>query len=250
MDVFTWSLPFVGEKITDMLIAILNVCSKEELEEEEEEDEIPTTPTSSGEEETAERRTMIKNKILAVGRMSRVFALLREEAERVSELKSSASSAKLPYGTLVLGSEGVKEGIANFDDARKVDIENERLPPDLIDADEAGPASPADGARVSSPAFEDMASPGSPASPATPSSPIAGGHRRGHSRTSSLGTTMSSPSNRRRSLESTVSMIREALEGTDAADDKHLEKLANDITSPVSPKSVDSPAQASSSASK
>ncbi|SNX82281.1 calcineurin catalytic subunit [Melanopsichium pennsylvanicum] len=243
MDVFTWSLPFVGEKITDMLIAILNVCSREELDEEEEEDEIPTTPTSAGEEETAERRTIIKNKILAVGRMSRVFALLREEAERVSELKSSQASAKLPYGTLVLGSEGIKDSIVNFDDARKVDIENERLPPDLIDADEAGPASPADGARVSSPAFEDMASPGSPASPATPSSPIAGGHRRGHSRTSSLGTTMSSPSNRRRSLESTVSMIREALEGTDTADDKHLEKLANDITSPVSPKgSIDAQA--------
>ncbi|GAC72885.1 serine-threonine phosphatase 2B, catalytic subunit [Moesziomyces antarcticus T-34] len=236
MDVFTWSLPFVGEKITDMLIAILNVCSKEELEEEEEEDEIPITPTSTAEEETAERRTIIKNKILAVGRMSRVFALLREEAERVSELKSSQTSAKLPYGTLVLGSEGIKDAIANFDDARKVDIENERLPPDLIDADEAGPASPADGARVSSPAFEDITSPGSPASPATPSSPIAGAHRRGHSRTSSLGTTMSSPSNRRRSLESTVSMIREALEGTDTADDRQLEKLANNITSPVSPK--------------
>lgn len=250
MDVFTWSLPFVGEKITDMLIAILNVCSKEELEEEEEEDEIPITPTSTAEEETAERRTIIKNKILAVGRMSRVFALLREEAERVSELKSSQGSAKLPYGTLVLGSEGIKDAIANFDDARKVDIENERLPPDLIDADEAGPASPADGARVSSPAFEEMTSPGSPASPATPSSPISGGHRRGHSRTSSLGTTMSSPSNRRRSLESTVSMIREALEGTDTADDKHLEKLANDITSPVSPKSIDSPAQNRSFANK
>ncbi|EPQ29731.1 uncharacterized protein PFL1_02951 [Pseudozyma flocculosa PF-1] len=241
MDVFTWSLPFVGEKITDMLIAILNICSKEELEEEDEEDEIPVTPTSTSEEEgSAERRAVIKNKILAVGRMSRVFALLREEAERVSELKGSQATGKLPYGTLVLGSEGIKDAIANFDDARKVDIENERLPPDLIDADEAGPASPAGEGRVSSPSMDDFSgsSTTSPtASPKTPSSPMAGGHRRGHSRTSSLGTTMSSPSNRRRSLESTVSMIREALEGGDGAEDKSLEKLANDISSPSSPRS-------------
>ena len=56
-----------------MLIAILNCCSKEELDEEiEEEDEIIETA-----EDGTERRKVIKNKILAVGRMARVFALLR-----------------------------------------------------------------------------------------------------------------------------------------------------------------------------
>lgn len=58
-----------------MLLALLNCCTKEELEESSDEEAIisPTTPS----EESQERRKVIKNKILAVGRMSRVFALLR-----------------------------------------------------------------------------------------------------------------------------------------------------------------------------
>jgi serine/threonine-protein phosphatase 2B catalytic subunit len=59
--------------VTDMLVAVLNTCSKQELEETDE--EAVFTPTST--EEQQERRKVIKNKILAVGRMARVFALLR-----------------------------------------------------------------------------------------------------------------------------------------------------------------------------
>ena len=41
----------------------------------------------------------------------------REESEKVSELKSVSGSARLPYGTLALGAEGIKEAISGFDDA-------------------------------------------------------------------------------------------------------------------------------------
>lgn len=58
-----------------MLVAVLNTCTKEELEEESEEEEI-SSPVSPS-EDSAERRKVIKNKIMAVGRMARVFALLR-----------------------------------------------------------------------------------------------------------------------------------------------------------------------------
>jgi serine/threonine-protein phosphatase 2B catalytic subunit len=74
------------------------------------------------------KRRAIKNKILAIGRLSRVFQVLREESERVTELKT-ASGGRLPAGTLMLGSEGIKQAITNFEDARKVDLQNERLPP-------------------------------------------------------------------------------------------------------------------------
>ena len=120
--------------VTDMLIAILNTCSKEELDEASEEE--PDDIDAGDGDDSVERRRVIKNKILAVGKMAKVFAVLRyvialaqavylvlltlmhrEEAERVSELKNISASHNLPYGTLVLGSEGIKDAIQNFDDA-------------------------------------------------------------------------------------------------------------------------------------
>lgn len=134
MDVFTWSLPFVGEKITDMLIAILNTCSKEELEEETPLSATSIDPMSPPEGVDVDpnspeaKRRAIKNKILAIGRLSRVFQVLREESERVTELKT-VTGGRLPAGTLMLGAEGIKEAITSFEEARKVDMQNERLPP-------------------------------------------------------------------------------------------------------------------------
>ncbi|KAI0302800.1 serine/threonine-protein phosphatase 2B catalytic subunit [Multifurca ochricompacta] len=124
MDAFSWSLPFVGEKITDMLAAVLNICTQEELMEGTGETVVKVSPV-----DVVERRKVIKNKILAVGRMAHLFSLLREESERVSELKNISGSSRLPYGTLALGAEGIKNAIKTFDDARKSDIDNERLPP-------------------------------------------------------------------------------------------------------------------------
>ncbi|KAI0041511.1 serine/threonine protein phosphatase 2B [Auriscalpium vulgare] len=251
MDAFTWSLPFVGEKITDMLVAVLNTCTAEELAISSDEEEAATeTPAAVLTEESAERRKVIKGKILAIGRMARVFSLLREESERVSELKSVSGSAKLPFGTLALGAEGIKDAINGFDDARKSDIENERLPPDIIDAESAEgkaymsqPQTPSEyeigqPPNVPAPASELEAAlssgsiPSSPSSlgpttPASPTSPSPSPFRRGHGRQASLGTTMTSPSTRRRSIESTMSLLKEAAGGAER--DAEFEHLADQV---------------------
>lgn len=177
----------------------------------------------------------------------------REESEAVSELKSVTGGAKLPYGTLRNGAEGIKELITNFDDARKSDIENERLPPELIDVSEVkgmedfAPSSV--GTPPGSPAGTPI-SPGGdsrrssvPSSPITPSTPdgsgedfvgdmakrdsLSGGFKRGHSRQSSLGTTMTSPSTRRRSLENTMSMLREAMTSRDLVSRQVISHVAS-----------------------
>jgi serine/threonine-protein phosphatase 2B catalytic subunit len=138
---------------------------------------------------------------------------------------------------------------------RKSDIENERLPPELFDAEEAKaflalhahsqslPEAPSPGdlslstsgsieasiaAALSSASLASSQSQSSVGGPSTPTSPTSSPSKvpfRGrHGRQASLGTTRTSPSTRRRSLESTISMIQEALDGKD------LEAMANEGT--------------------
>lgn len=112
MDVVEWSLPFVGEKITNMLLAILNICSEEELldgvKAENKKPKIIMDATAA--EEAELRKMVIRNKILAIGKISRVYSVLRENSERITELKSLSPSGRLPLGTLALGVEGIKSG--------------------------------------------------------------------------------------------------------------------------------------------
>ncbi|GEQ69812.1 hypothetical protein JCM33374_g3487 [Metschnikowia sp. JCM 33374] len=147
MDVFTWSLPFVGEKITDMLLSILNICTEEELDEEtpiaqnfdspqaspvlarSAESFSDTAVQSDTDEPTLEEKKLaLRNKILAIGRMSRMFQVLREDAERVEQLKNM-NEGVLPKGSLSHGREGLENAITTFEEARKADLANEALPP-------------------------------------------------------------------------------------------------------------------------
>lgn len=140
MDVFKWSLPFVAEKATEMLVALLNVCAVET-----DDDSSVGSPVHNEtlDEEALEaqkaRREVIRNKIRAVGKMARVFSVLREESETVVRLKG-LTNGKLPTGCLTKGKEGLLAAmdstktneagveIKNFTDARKLDMENEKRP--------------------------------------------------------------------------------------------------------------------------
>ena len=64
-----------------MLLAVLSVCSREELEDEssssDDEAERAIVSEAMSPTDASARRQQIKNKILAVGRMQRMFQLLR-----------------------------------------------------------------------------------------------------------------------------------------------------------------------------
>eukprot|EP00922_Rhytidocystis_sp_ex-Travisia-forbesii_P041810 GHVS01062478.1.p1 GENE.GHVS01062478.1~~GHVS01062478.1.p1 ORF type:complete len:528 (+),score=71.72 GHVS01062478.1:163-1746(+) len=167
MDIFTWSIPFVSEKVTEMLYAILNP-SVEEAEGENDDDvddvELPaeirrimrtslslemdevrelqdrlqqtvtkktkesTSPTGETSQMSRERAEALRKKVQSVGRLMRVFKTLRQQNELVVQLKGCTPGHRIPVGLLMKGKEGLQNEIQKFEKAKQIDAMNERRP--------------------------------------------------------------------------------------------------------------------------
>ena len=163
-NAITWSIPFVAEKIAEMLLALLKSVDDEEehrrqkriassasttsaatgtasgaasssSENSDNTGQCTSTTTTANTEEsslpstTTRRRVDLRHKILSVSRFLRMFAVLRNEAETVNRIKVISPDSALPRGVLLGGKLALQQSLCDFEAAAKADSPNLRRPP-------------------------------------------------------------------------------------------------------------------------
>eukprot|EP00929_Paragymnodinium_shiwhaense_P118865 TRINITY_DN90764_c0_g1_i1.p1 TRINITY_DN90764_c0_g1~~TRINITY_DN90764_c0_g1_i1.p1 ORF type:complete len:585 (-),score=151.86 TRINITY_DN90764_c0_g1_i1:187-1941(-) len=156
MDIFTWSIPFVIEKVTEMLYYILQPAAGEQHAV------LPELPPAvksmarqslsasqnasvdlvqrlaqhfdssgggaGGGEGQEEARTRLRNKVRTIAKMARMFKTKRQENETVLRLKGACIGDKLNPGLLLAGQQKAHTVSDKFCVAARVDMQNEMRP--------------------------------------------------------------------------------------------------------------------------
>jgi serine/threonine-protein phosphatase 2B catalytic subunit len=108
MDVFTWSIPFLAEKVSNMLYNIVKKGGDDDDEEGNVDLDAILKNTSLTEEER--KKLALRGKINSVARINRMFTTLREESELLLKIKNISPDGKLPRGLLLAGKPAIKNG--------------------------------------------------------------------------------------------------------------------------------------------
>mmetsp|Transcript_124433 Transcript_124433/g.244053 ORF Transcript_124433/g.244053 Transcript_124433/m.244053 type:complete len:558 (-) Transcript_124433:134-1807(-) len=162
MDVFTWSIPFVIEKVTEMLCHIIQPASDADDELQEDLPDLPAShqqdmryrdsltreqnevvdiarklavsieksgaePRGSSDFED-ETRDRLRKKVRTIARMARMFKTLRQENETIIRLKGMCPGHKLAPGLLLAGKDKLKSEMEIFQHVENIDAVNEMRP--------------------------------------------------------------------------------------------------------------------------
>ena len=114
-NVFSWSIPFVSEKISEMLLQIIK---KQDLD-------VKLTDNKTIEENVTESLRM-KVKMITV--LMKMYKTLREERELIMKLKGFCLGNKIPRGILIQGPEALKSALERYKKTKKMDECNEMMP--------------------------------------------------------------------------------------------------------------------------
>lgn len=127
MDVFSWSIPFVVEKVTEILLRTGDpkiVGSITGGDEEEKSDKVDIQEKlREGDEKTAlgGKADLLRKKVRVMSRMFRMLKTIREEKESLTRLKGLCPDNKVPRGLILSGGDAIKDALEQFSKAKEFD---------------------------------------------------------------------------------------------------------------------------------
>lgn len=76
------------------------------------------------------RGGVLKQKVVAVTKMMRIYKTLRQERENLMKLKQLTPNKQIPFGLIRKGPKEITKAVKNFDSALVADKPNEAMPSD------------------------------------------------------------------------------------------------------------------------
>ena len=101
MDVFSWSVPFLAEKVTNMLYNLIKRGAGEIGDDDIDLANVLKSDESVTIDEKKKKQLIMKGKVNSVAKMSKMFTTLREESEMLLQIKNISPDGKLPRGLLL-----------------------------------------------------------------------------------------------------------------------------------------------------
>ena len=120
LNIFTWSIPFISEKISEMLIHIIK------KDPNYNEKDINDNEDSNIVENTINNSLRLKVKFISI--LMKMYRSLREESELIMKLKGFCPGNKIPKGILIQGPEALKSALERYKKVRRLDRVNEGMP--------------------------------------------------------------------------------------------------------------------------
>lgn len=126
IDVFTWSMPFLADKVVSILSHLLKISGGEDMVDEGLETEAIDVVKEASEK--AKKVGVMKSKIKSVARMQKMLNILKQEQEMLLKIKTMAPDGKIPRGLLLEGRPAIQDTFREFANAQKLDRINEKMP--------------------------------------------------------------------------------------------------------------------------
>ena len=136
LDLFSWSLPFLVDKIGEMLDYLMKkqqTVPKDALKlakrsSDVDFDKIMTTLEKQEEEQEKARMNKIKAKVMSVARFSLILKKDKQNHDLIEQAKKMNPDGKLKPGEILSNFKGTKYDLDNFVQGHQEDKVNEKFP--------------------------------------------------------------------------------------------------------------------------